>query len=124
MAFTFEPVSIRRQARPRTTFEIARERMVATLRAELDRFIRERRNTRHIKKLSFSETVFVIRFGAIEAIQAKVTGERGEPLRREAEQLFSAILKKGVIDKPFRRAFKIGIARLDAMRKRRRAKRG
>src|SRR6201984_872324 len=111
MAFTFEPVSIRRQARPRTTFEIARERMVATLRAELDRFIRERRNTRHIKKLSFSETVFVIRFGAIEAIQAKVTGERGEPLRREAEQLFSAILKKGVVDKPFRRAYKIGIAR-------------
>lgn len=59
---------------------MARERMVATLRAEANRFIRERRNTRHIKKISLSETVFVIRFGAIEAIQAKVTGERGEPL--------------------------------------------
>jgi len=92
---------------------------VANLRAELVRFNRERRNTRHIRRLSPSETVFIISFGPVEAIQAKVTGERGDALHREAERLFSAILKKGVVDRQFRRAYKIGMAQLAAARVRR-----
>src|SRR5271166_3543185 len=98
MTYTIEPVSIpwRKKQRQRMSFEIARERMVATLRAELGRFNREGRNTRHIKRLSPSETVFIISFGNVEAIQAKVTAECGEALQREAERMFSDILKKGV----------------------------
>ena len=49
MAFSLEQVSRPpwRKTRQRISFEIARERMVANLRAELIQFVRERRNTRH-----------------------------------------------------------------------------
>jgi hypothetical protein len=101
------------------SFEAARNRMVTNLRAELARFNEQRRDTRHIKRLSPSETVFIISYGTLEAIQAKVTCEPGQSLEREAERMFSDILKKGVVDKQFRRAYTIGIAQLSAARTRR-----
>jgi hypothetical protein len=53
MAFTFEPApEPKPQKRLALTFTDARARMVENLRAELARFNREGRNTRHIKRLS------------------------------------------------------------------------
>jgi hypothetical protein len=125
MAFTLEPVSRPpwRKARQRISFEIARERMVANLRAEFARFNQQGRDTRHIKKLSPAETVFIFYYGREQAIQAKVTCGPRQTLEREAGGLFTAVLK-GVIDKLFRRAYKIGTAHLAAARVRRSNKRG
>jgi hypothetical protein len=92
--------------------------MVANLRAELARFKQQGRDTRHIKRLSPSETVFIFYYGRQEAIQAKVTCGPCQTLEREAGRLFTAVLK-GVIDKHFRRAYKIGTAQLAAARTRR-----
>ena len=105
------------------SFEIARERMVANLRAELARFNQQGRDTRHIKRLSPSETVFIFYYRSQEAIQAKVTCGPRQTLEHEAARLFSAVLK-GSIDKHLRRAYKIGTAQLSAARARRWSKRG
>src|ERR1700730_19216940 len=95
MAFTLEPVSIpwARSKRQRITFEIARARMVANLRAELARFIEQGRNTRRIIRLSPSETVFIFTYANIEAIQAKVSCERGADLKREVDRMLYAVLQ-------------------------------
>jgi hypothetical protein len=102
MAFTFAPVPPRKQRQP-VSFETARARMVANLGAELDRFIEQGRNTRHIKRFSPSETVFIFSYGTQQAIQAKVTCGPRQTLTREAD----------------RRAYQTGTARLAAARKRR-----
>lgn len=89
--------------------------MVANLRAEFARFNQEGRDTRHIKRLSPCQTVFIFYYGTQEAIQAKVTCGPRQTLEREAARLFTAVLK-GRIDKHFRRVYKTGTAHLAAAR--------
>jgi hypothetical protein len=89
--------------------------MIVNLRSELARFTREDRNTPHIKKLSQSETVFILYHGTEEAIQAKITCGPTQSVKVEAESLFAAILN-GAADLHLRAAYKIGGARLAAAR--------
>jgi hypothetical protein len=73
------------------------------------------RNTRHIKRLSPSDTVFILYYAAQQAIQAKITCGPGQTFEREADRLFADILK-GAVDKHLRRAYKIGTAHIAVAR--------
>jgi hypothetical protein len=97
MPFVWKGGEAPRKERQRISFEIARDRMVANLRAELARFNQQGRDTRHIIRLSPSETVFIFYYGTREVIQAKVACGPRQTLEREAERLFTAVLKASSI---------------------------
>src|SRR6266404_7309912 len=93
MPFVWKGGEPPRKARQRISFEIARERMVANLRAELGRFNQQGRDTRHIIRLSPSETVFIFYYGTREVIQAKVTAAPTKPLNAEPNPCLQPFLR-------------------------------